>query len=108
MLSAMRLATILLVSTVFATSPISAQEYPNKVVHIVVPNAPGLTQDIVARVLAPHMAKFLEQPVIVENKPGAEYSIGLEYVAKQPADGYTIAIIASSNVAVLPWTLKNL
>ncbi len=87
----------------------TAQEFPTKPIRWIVTITPGVTQDLIARRLAPDMAKFLGQPVVVENKPGADSIIGYEYVAKQvPADGYTIATASVSNLAILPLTVKGL
>ena len=87
----------------------NAQEFPNKIVRIVVPNSAGTILDLLSRIMAPDMSKSLGQPVIVENKPGANNIIGLEYVAKQaPADGYTIVTSTVSVLATLPILVKDL
>ena len=86
-----------------------AQGYPAKPIRYIVPYGPGATLDIVARTMAPEMSRALGQPLIVENKPGADAVIGLEHVAKQsPADGHTIAIAAVAGLATLPLTVKVL
>lgn len=74
---------------------VSAQTYPIKPVKIVVPSAPGGGTDIVARLLAQSFSKALGQNYIVENKPGAGNLIGIETVARAPADGYTLLFVAS-------------
>ncbi len=74
---------------------VSAQTYPTKPVKIVVPSAPGGGTDIVARLLAQSFSKALGQNFIVENKPGAGNLIGIEPVARAPADGYTLLFVAS-------------
>jgi len=71
-------------------------EYPARPVRIVVPSPPGGGTDIVARVLAQHFSKGLGQPFFVENKPGAGNMIGIEFVARAPADGYTVLFVAST------------
>ena len=92
-----------------ATSLTHAQVYPAKPVRYIVPYGPGATLDIVARTMAPEMSRALGQPLIVENKPGADAIIGLEHVAKQsPADGYTVTIAAVAGLATLPLTVKEL
>src|SRR5687767_14642367 len=92
-----------------AASSGSAQEYPNKLIRFVVPTAPGTIQDILSRLIGPEMSKLLGQPVLVENKPGADFVIGYEHVAKQvPADGYTIAAVNVATLAALPVTVKEL
>jgi tripartite-type tricarboxylate transporter receptor subunit TctC len=64
--------------------------YPSKVIRIVVPYPAGGTTDQLARAVAQPMREILGQTVIVDNKPGAGGTLGTEYVAKQPADGYTL------------------
>jgi tripartite-type tricarboxylate transporter receptor subunit TctC len=76
-------------------SSLCAQTYPTKPVKIVVPSAPGGGTDIVARLLAQSFSKALGQNFIVENKPGAGNLIGIETVARAPADGYTLLFVAS-------------
>ncbi|WP_417284988.1 tripartite tricarboxylate transporter substrate binding protein [Comamonas sp.] len=73
--------------------------WPGKPVRIVVPFTPGGTTDMVARLVGTELSKQLGQSVIVENKPGAGTVIGVDYVAKQPADGYTLVCVANSFTA---------
>lgn len=104
-------AAAMLVAAAGVLAPASAvaQEFPNKLVRIVVPNSAGTILDLLSRAVAPDMSKSLGQPVIVENKPGANNIIGLEYVAKQaPADGYTIVTATVSVLATLPILAKDL
>ena len=64
--------------------------YPSKLIRIVVPYPAGGTTDQVARAIAQPLRDMLGQPVLIENKPGAGGTLGTDYVAKQPADGYTL------------------
>jgi tripartite-type tricarboxylate transporter receptor subunit TctC len=64
--------------------------YPSKPIRIIVPYAPGGTTDIVGRRVGQRMSELLGQPVVVENRTGANTAIGAEAVAKSPADGYTL------------------
>jgi tripartite-type tricarboxylate transporter receptor subunit TctC len=75
-------------------SPAGAQSYPAKSIRIVVPVAPAGSTDIVARLLAPRLSEQMGVPIVVENRPGAGAVIGTEFVAKSPADGYTLLAIA--------------
>ncbi len=75
--------------------------YPDKPITLVVPFAPGGSNDIVARQLAKQLTAQWGQPVIIENKPGAGTAIGAAYVAKQRNDGYTL-LVASSTFTMAP------
>jgi len=91
-----RVRFFLLVFAVLAAPAFSQGDYPGRPVRIVVPSPPGGGTDIVARVLAQHFSKAMGQPFFVENKPGAGNMIGIEFVARAPADGYTVLFVAST------------
>ncbi len=82
----------LMVITAFALAPSAsrAQDYPNKVIRIVVPFAAGGAVDAVARTMARHFSDRLGQQVYVENRPGASGNIGAEAVVQAAPDGYTL------------------
>jgi tripartite-type tricarboxylate transporter receptor subunit TctC len=82
--------------------PAFAQDYPTKPVRIIVPYAPGGATDILARLLGEHFRKVFNQPFVVENKPGAFGIIGLEELAKAPADGHTLFIGNNTTNAITP------
>jgi len=85
----------------------SAQTWPSKPIRIVVPFAPGGAIDVMARLLAAKMQESLQSTVIIENKPGVGGNLGADYVAKQPADGYTI-LYNTNGQAISPATYKSL
>jgi tripartite-type tricarboxylate transporter receptor subunit TctC len=85
----------------------SAQSYPGKPIRIVVAFAVGGALDTVARVVGARVAEQMGNPVVVENKPGANGNIGMEYVAKSAPDGYTL-LLAAPGLATNPALYKDL
>jgi tripartite-type tricarboxylate transporter receptor subunit TctC len=81
-------------------SAASAQDWPQRPVHLIVPSAAGGGTDIVTRVLAQKLGDAFGRPFIVENKPGASGMIGAQTVAKGKADGYTFLIATANEVAL--------
>lgn len=72
--------------------------FPDKPIRLVVPYPPGGQSDITARLLSDKLGAVLGQPVVVENRGGANGSIGAAFLAKAPADGYTLGLVAASHV----------
>jgi tripartite-type tricarboxylate transporter receptor subunit TctC len=91
-----------LLALVAAAAPGSAQDYPAKPVRVIVPTAPGGMADILARHFGQKFGEKIKQPVIVENKTGAGGVIAADYVAKSPADGYTLYVGFHATNAILP------
>src|SRR3954469_13766979 len=85
-----------------------AQSYPDKPIRIVVGYAAGGGNDIIVRVMQPEMQKGLGQPVIVENKPGAQSIIAAELAAKSAPDGYTVFMGPSGPMTINPATYSKL
>jgi tripartite-type tricarboxylate transporter receptor subunit TctC len=105
----MRLVGSICVFLLGLSSPALAQDaYPSKPIRIVVGYAAGGGNDIIVRVMQPEMSKGLGQPVIVENKPGAQSIIAAETVAKAAPDGYTILMGPSGPMTINPATYSKL
>jgi len=82
--------------------PAAAQGFPNRPVRIVVPFAAGGGVDILTRTLAQHLGQALEQQVLVDDKPGAGGNLGVDAVAKAPADGYTLVMATTGTHTINP------
>ena len=98
----------LLLALVLAAGESAAQTYPARTIRIVVGYAPGGGTDVNIRLIAPKLAEQLGQPVIVENKPGAEARIAAEFVAKSAPDGYTLLAGASGEMVFNPGLFASL
>ena len=86
----------------FFVAAASAQDYPAKPIKLIVPFPPGGGTDISARTLANKVSESAKWTFVVENKPGAGGNLGVEQAAKSPADGYTLVIGQTSNLAINP------
>jgi tripartite-type tricarboxylate transporter receptor subunit TctC len=91
-----------------AALPAAAQDYPARPIRIIVGYAAGGGNDLIVRVMAPRLSEALGQPVIVENKPGAQAIIATETVAKAAPDGYTILMGPTGPMAMNPATYAKL
>lgn len=92
----------LLFTALAAWAPAQAQSYPSRPIRLVVPWPPGTPGDVVGRVLGEHMGKQLGQAVVVDNKPGAFGTVGLSDAQRQPADGYTLYMLAAPATLLAP------
>ena len=90
-----------------AALPASAQTFPDKPIHLVIPYAAGGTTDVMARVLQEPLQKALGQPIIVDNRPGAGGAIAAREVIHSKADGYTLFFVNNGNLAVVPLVQKD-
>lgn len=102
-----RNSALLLALGLSCLSPIvAAQGFPNKPVKLVVTYPPGGSSDLMARIMGQKLSEHWGQPVIIESKPGAAGSIGMEFTARQPADGYTFVVGNLGPAAVNPLISK--
>jgi tripartite-type tricarboxylate transporter receptor subunit TctC len=97
-MSSIRISGLLaLALTVVWPAALSAQDYPNKPVRIIVPFGAGGPADVFARVLAQHLTESQKQSFVVENRPGAGAIIGTDAVAKSAPDGYTLLLMSNTH-----------
>ena len=92
----------------FAATAAAQAAFPSRPLRIIAPFTPGSGTDTAARYYAEPLSKLLGQPVVVENRPGANGSIGVMTLKNAPADGYTLLLASNSPITVNPLTEKNL
>jgi tripartite-type tricarboxylate transporter receptor subunit TctC len=107
-LAALACAGVLGLASGASVAQETAANYPSKPIHIVAPFPPGGASDVMARLLGERLTAIWKQPVIVENKPGANGNIGASYVAKAPADGYTLLLMDLGSLIISPSIMRNL
>lgn len=88
--------------------PASAQTWPDRPVHVIVPAPPASSLDIVVRTLGEKLKERWKHPLVVENKPGAGGMLGMDVVAKAPPDGYTLGIGFNGPIAFGPFLYKKM
>jgi len=91
----------------FAAAGVQAQSYPSRPIRLIVPFPPGGSTDTYARILGPRLAEGVGQQVVVDNRAGAGGALGAELAAKAPADGYTIWLGQTANLAIGPALRRN-
>jgi len=93
----------LVAALALATLAVVAQaQYPSRPIRVLIPQPPGGANDTVARVIAPALGERLGQPIVVENRPGANGNLAMEVAAKAPADGYTLLLAADAQIVINP------
>jgi len=90
----------------FSGGAVMAQNYPSKAVRFIVTYPPGGSSEVMSRIIGHQLTEFWGQPVIVEPRPGADGSIGMEYASRQPADGYTFLLGNFGPVVAKPLLAK--
>lgn len=83
-------------------------QYPSRPIKLIVPIPPGGAPDISARVVGQRLSELVGQPVVVENRPGSNGNIAMDFVAKAPADGYTLGLLADSMITINPHLYKTM
>ena len=101
-----RLFSAALLSGAMFCSAAQAQDYPNKLVKFIVTYPPGGSSDVMARIIGQKLTEYWGQTVVIESKPGADGSIGMDYAARQPADGYTMVLGNFGPVVAKPLLAK--
>ena len=89
-----------------ATSALA--QYPSRPIRVLIPQPPGGANDTVARVIAPPLGDALGQPIVIENRPGANGNVAMEIAAKAPADGYTLLLAADAQIVINPHFYRDL
>src|SRR5207248_7326518 len=106
-----QLAVLTSLALLSIAAPAAAQtfdDFPNRPIRIIVPQAAGSGVDLQARVLAAKLSELWGRQVVVEDRPGANAIIGMEYVAKAAPDGYTIVYAPVTSVTTNAFIYKNL
>ena len=83
-------------------------DYPARPIRVVIPQAPGATTDILGRIVLTRMSDRLEKQIVVDNRPGAGGTLGMEIVARSAPDGYTLAGVAASMLTIAPHTYQKI
>jgi tripartite-type tricarboxylate transporter receptor subunit TctC len=104
----MRIEKILFALLAIPVAALAQGAWPDKPIHMVVNFAPGGAADVLGRALGPALSEALKQPVVVENKPGANGNIGAADVARSPNNGYTILLSSGGAVTINPLIYSNL
>ncbi len=100
MIAFLRTLTLATLALLACLGPAQAQEWPTKPIRIIVPYPPGGQTDIVARWVGEKLSAATGQPVVIENKPGAQAIIGITAAKQAPADGYTFVFVNTSNIII--------
>jgi tripartite-type tricarboxylate transporter receptor subunit TctC len=104
----MRKFWLIPVALVWAVTAGFAADYPDHAIRFVVPQAPGSNTDLYARLIGAEMSRSLGQQLIIENRPGGAFVIGLDAIAKAPPDGYTIGVGLIGGMALTPHMVAKL
>jgi tripartite-type tricarboxylate transporter receptor subunit TctC len=95
-------AALLVAGMMVAGEAAAQSQYPDKPIRLIVPQAPGSATDTLARLIIAELAPIIGQTIVIENKPGAAFTIGLDLVAKSAPDGYTLGMAPVGAIAISP------
>ena len=101
-------ALLLCVCLFAVATPAAAQQYPARPIRVILPQAPGSTTDTVGRIVFNATAERLNQQIVVDNRPGAGGTIGMEIASRAAPDGYTLVGVAASMMAITPHVYSKL
>lgn len=96
------------ITTGAMTRPAAAQDFPTAPVRFIVPVPAGGVTDAMARIVGQNLSEMWGQPVVIENRPGGNYSVAAQAVARSPADGYTLLVAPDSTFTANPFLFNNL
>lgn len=104
----MRRRTLLTLATLPLPALAQSGAWPSRPIRIIVPFATGGGTDVTMRLLAPKLAEILGQPLVIENRPGGGSTVGTDFVAKSPPDGYTFVLATLSSTGIAAGLYANL
>src|SRR5262245_1142083 len=91
-----------------AVGPAAAQDYPNRVIRVIMPLGPGGVGDVFLRAIGQEMSKGLGQPIVVENRAGGATNVGTQACAQAAPDGYTFCMLAIDSISIAPFFYKSI
>ena len=91
-----------------AVNPAASQDYPNRVIRVIMPLGPGGVGDVFLRAIGQEMSKGLGQSIIVENRPGGAANIGTQACAQAAPDGYTLCMLPIDSISIAPFFYKSI
>jgi len=100
-------AAVLAIGVAEAAAPAWPDVFPSRPIHLIVNFAPGGTGDIVARLIGAKLSAAMNQSVVVENRPGAGGTLGARDVVNAEADGYTLTVGQTPEIAINPFFMKD-
>lgn len=99
---------VLAIISMIASTPALAQDYPSKSIRLMMPNAPGSSNDTLARIVATHLGEAIGQPIVVDNRAGAGGIVGMEIGKNAVPDGYTLVAASTAAMSIAPHLHKRL